>query len=489
MDSSDVRPLGMTPSVRHTPADADFQGLLEKLYTARHSLQLYYSVGVVNTYQYPHDLEPEKLLNTLIISLSQVVREHGILCCSIRNANSNDPCFVRLGETDLREKLFVRDVDTDKELLQHLEQEHDRPWEAQETTSPWRLIVYRRARSSQVPPGVTLDIAFLYHHALCDGLSGAAFHSSLLEALEACEAQGKILADSGIVRTEQDLTIMAPLEALVKFKISWWFLIQQVLQEYGPRRLFGRPESHFTGQDCVPPEENPFRSRLHAFEVKSSKVKALLNLCQSQKVSMTSFITASVVHVLATTLPSARSFVGGIPYTMRPTSSTNFCALVNQTSTVRINYGDKLLTQIRHSPTKGRDTWPGLREAAVLTDKELQSALSNPLQDNDVGLLPYVVDHRDFYSKKLGKKREQTFEVSNLGVMKSAQEKNPRWKTTRTIFTQGAAVVGPAFSVNCASILGGPTTITFAWQDQVMQDEVMMNLVAGVEKLLSSYEA
>ena len=151
--------------------------------------------------------------------------------------------------------------------------------------------------------------------------------------------------------------------------------------------------------------------------------------------------------------------------------------MVNQTSGFKTNYTSELLDSIRKdssSPAQTERLW----NIACMLEIHMRDALAECSHDNLVGLLPYVSDTVEYYRKKIGKEREVTFELSNVGAFKLPEGKEPStvgdtWTLKSMTFTQGATPVGPPFNVNCISVQGGPLTIAITWQDGITHDGII----------------
>jgi hypothetical protein len=76
---------------------------------------------------------------------------------------------------------------------------------------------------------------------------------------------------------------------------------------------------------------------------------------------------------------------------------------------------------------------------------------------------------------QVGEKRQDTYELSNLGSV--ARPSSPLY-LERFIFTQCGMVAGPAMGFNCVSVRGGRMTIAITWQEGVVE-ESLVDDVAG----------
>ena len=173
------------------------------------------------------------------------------------------------------------------------------------------------------------------------------------------------------------------------------------------------------------------------------------------------------------------------PYTLRGRVTTDSLdEIVNQTSAFQTSYPTDVLDRIRKA-SSATERVESLWSTARFFHARLQEELVKCPYDNILGLLPYVSDYISFYQKKIGKEREATFEVSNLGVFKANVDSLPKgWRLEGITFTQGAQPIGAAFNVNCACLLNGPLTIAITWQDMVVQEDIVDAVSATFKGLL-----
>ena len=437
----------------------------------------------MNTYRSEQTYNQQRLKIILTAALAQVISQHPALCCGLHGEASRHPSYVLADTINLAHQLVFRSLPPGVSLLQHLEIEHNDSWPAQERTPPWKVIVFQ---CEQGDPRV-IDVAFIYHHAVGDGMSGAAFHTALLSSLtDICSRSHLPTEPVRQVAVTPPLSLRPPIEELVKFKTSWGFLAGQVLQEYGPR-IFGRSEEPYSALPCQDLDTLPFRTELRLLEIDTQTVKVLLSKCRP-KISMTALLSANLAMSIALAVSSATKLLGQITYTLRRVSGTDYQSMVNETSAVEIDYEKNLLDHFRD---RHHDyDVPGLAqlvmEEAEENSVQMRDAIDDCLNNNLVGLLPYVADHHEFYRKKLGKKREKTFEVSNIGAIKPQADSGGAWKIERAIFTQGAAIVGPALNLMVASVIDGPMTLIFSWQQGIIEESVVADVITMFETTLKT---
>jgi hypothetical protein len=449
-------------------------GMLEKLYTARQVLGIYNSVIVTATYAVRSKLEDTSLYSIFCATIPGLLYRHPSLCCYFEGEDTLEPKFRRLNTIEVKDVLQILDLEKRESLAQKLQEFHDQQWPV-ERKPLWKLVVMREPQmASDTSIGFKLYIAFVYHHVIGDGLSGNAFHMSLLRELENVEQTSQDLEEAPkAIDTQVSTCLIEPIEKLTILPLSWLFLIKQVVQEYAPRWLIGAPSPLWAGLPTQTLDKCPFRSRVRIVTIQADGMESLLEESKKHSVTLTSLLTAALVSALADALPGAPRFLGMTPYTLRRVTGTSMDDMVNQTSSFETSYPADFLDSIRKA-SNATERVESLWNTAGYFHAQMQDELARCPRDNLVGLLPYVFDHVKYYQKKIGKAREATWELSNLGVFRTTQVSLPgSWRLENMTFTQGAQPVGPAFAVNCVSVQGGPLTIAITWQDSVVHEDII----------------
>lgn len=514
-------------------------GMLEKLYTARQVLGIYNSVIVTATYTIPSIHTKNDIYSMISGTIPALLWRHPALCSYVEGQATSSPIFRRVDTVRVSDVLQVLDLEIEKDelLVRKLEELHDQPW-LLDAKPLWKLVVLREPpppNSASRTSEQQLHIAFIYHHVIGDGLSGLAFHKSLLNELSRSMLSSPAADPSpipSVITVPNAIKLIEPIESLIPFPVSWSFLAKQILNEYAPRWLVGAQAPIWAGLPVQSPDKLPSRSRLRVVSIPAHEVAVLLEECRKQGVTLTCLLTASVVGALGSTWldpgPEAvmelrlgierqldlgkeieieidvpRLALKGItPYSLRRASGTSNDEIANQISAFSTDYPAALLARIRaalSSPSSSPSSSSSTPDKAIFVQvmweiartlhAQMQTELATCPRDNVVGLLPYISDYLAFYTKKFGGKREASFEVSNLGAFEGLGEgqgqrnANPGWKLQDLIFTQGAAPTGPAININVVGIRGGPLTVAVGWQEGVVREAVVQALVRGLENL------
>ena len=454
-------------------------GLMEKVYIARQALGICNSVIVTATYTVSSTLEDAALSSILCTAIASLLQRHPFLCCYFEGEETPKPLFRCLDKIHVKDVLQVVDLTNSKNLAQELEELHDQRWSTEQKPL-WKLVVMRE---SQIVGDMhsQLHLAFVYHHAIGDGLSGVAFHRSLLHELGNIGKIDYLHELPETIDTPASTKLIEPVEKLTSFPLSWAFFLRRAIQEYAPVWLIGQPPSLWAGLPIQSLEDYPFRSRIRIVAIERKDLEMLLEKSKSQTVTLTALLTATLVSALANALPEALRFLGVTPYSLRRWTGTSIDEMAIQISALETHYPIDILDRFRRASNTSERT-ESLWFTARYFNAQMQEEFAKCPRDNIAGLLPYVTDFVEFYRKKFGKAREATFEVSNVGVF--AQESQAgEWTLSNMTFTQGALPAGPAFAVNCASVKGGPLTIAITWQHSVVDEVIIVAVAQGFADL------
>ena len=459
-------------------------GMLEKLYTARQVLNIYNSVIVTASYTIRSNLDDKSLCVILCTAITRLIHRHPSLCCYFEGEETPEPKFRRLKTILIEDVLQICNRNRPSNLAAQLQEIHDLRWPV-DAKPLWRLVVMREPPATDgASIGSQLHIAFVYHHVIGDGLSGCAFHRCLSENLGDIERPIPISQEAPqTIAIPISATLIEPVEKSTSLPLSWRFLLIQIVKEYAPSWLVGAPSTNWAGKPAQTLDKCPFRSRVRIVTLAPDRVQDLVQESKNHSVTLTCLLTAVIVSALANSFPAARRFIGNTPYTLRRITGTSMDEMVNETSGFETEYSTDMLDNIRKASTIS-ERIESLWNTARSFHTEMQAELARCPHDNLIGLLPYVTDYVKFYRKKIGKPREVTFELSNLGAFERPRGSLPKdWTLETMTFTQGAQPVGPAFTVNSVSVGGGALTIAITWQESVVGEDVVEELAGAFMSL------
>lgn len=107
-------------------------------------------------------------------------------------------------------------------------------------------------------------------------------------------------------------------------------------------------------------------------------------------------------------------------------------------------------------------------------------------RDNPIALLKYVSDMPKFFKEKLGKPRESTSDISNIGVYRPKEGSEGPWSIGRMAFSQTPNLTSSPFGVNIVTGGDGNAVVNFSWTEGAVEKELMAEVVDGFEKGVES---
>lgn len=451
-------------------------GRLETYSTGRHHLGYYNNVGLTATYTSPSG-SSESLESIIYGALRIVIAEHTILSAIPLEEEKSYPdvYFARLPSIDLRTCVEFRQRETkatggdgdDEELKHLLTEEHSRNFKDNLGTKPsWRLIVLASSG-----PTNTFTAAWFFHHALADGTSAMLFHDTFLKAL-----------NSPIQESSTEPIVKPPNTPLPPFfedqhslPISWSFFLRTLAKLFFPSIFAKRSPTLWTGAPLPATLTNP-KSHFQLLEFSAQTTQRLAKLAREHNTSITAtldcvFATALFAHLpadqydqlISSNPASMRRFLKDVP----DTQMTN--ALTTYTYTHYRQKGE------RKSSSANFD-WA---EAQKNKDA-INSTLALEGRDNPVALLRYAPNIHEYLTGHLGKARDASFQVSNIGVVKAPAE--GEWKLGRMVFSQCANPVGAAVGMGVVTGGDGCASLCFYWGERVAEE--FISKVVGEVKVI-----
>ncbi|KAL2014372.1 hypothetical protein VTN00DRAFT_1897 [Thermoascus crustaceus] len=452
-------------------------GYLEKFSTACHLLEFYHNLAVSAYYSKPKSSYPLEAL--VYRALATVIARHPVLS-AITVDDHKKPYFVRLPRIDLRHavKFVIRakeyddhDGNTDEELDQILQEEHNLNFKEGYGERPfWRLIILHGTDSS-----THFVACFVLHHVLGDGKSGLAIHRSFLEALSAIpdSTEPDLEADPIVYPPQKDL--LQTLERMHPLPVSIPYVLRSLWNDWFPRV----PRTCWTGGRVSTAPST--RTRNHSVTLPHGTTLGLLSAARANKTTLTAtfetLLAASVLAHLPEHYSSLRSLC---PISLRPLLPST---LVDDDSigcwVSRVeNKHRRPADSSANSKAMDLFSWDDARRVRATIEAEVKKNGKN----TPVGLLPFAGNLNRWFKRKVGKCREDSFTVSNIGVFKPAgQPSSPEggepWKISRMVFSQSAEVTGPPFEVSLVTGGDGRLTMGFCWLEGVVEEEWMEKVI------------
>jgi hypothetical protein len=467
-------------------------GRLETFSTARHHLGFYKNVGFTAEYT-SSDTHDASLESQVYIALRHVIAQHPNLSVITLNEDQSYPnvYFARLPEIDLRtcvefrdrKTLFPQNGETDEELDELLAEQHSRNFKEEIGSKPfWRLIVQRSSSDT-----TKFTATWMWHHALADGASALLFHESFLTGLNSAASE----SDAGPIVTTPTADLLPPLEELHSMPISWSFFFGVILGSVLPSIFAKRPAKLWTGSPIPGDNTTIPRPRYRTLVLSAETTKNMAQVSRAEKVSVTATLQCLLAASLFSHVPAAeyeKLKIDG-PISMKRFLDVEEKQMTNAIATYSYLHSRPTTDGTLTSNILENFSW----HEARAVKSTITSAVAKSGTDNPIALLRYVSDMPKYFLEKLGKQRNPTTEISNVGVWRGKQEPGQKWRVGRMVFSQCPNLVSGAFAVSAVTGGDGNAVLNFCWCEGAVEEGLMGKVIEGVregvEGLISRMEA
>lgn len=424
-------------------------------------------------------------------ALAHLILRLGGLRVGILGEDTNKACFVRVPSMNLQDFIEWKTVTSsspaqhDEEVLQAIQNRLEQLWPDVPNRPPWKLLVVQK--DSSTSDDIVLDIVFTVHHAIADGKSTGVFHSQLLRELNAHSGAPPELRDHVLTFTQPP--VLAPSqEDLVHLKLSWPFFLTNLWNELGPSWLKPTPPpAPWTGKHIV---IEPHKLNLRLVTIEPDTVRSLVAACRAHGTTLSGILHVLVLTALARRVPPdvASLFAGSTPISLLPWARLPPGVNVDLTSVLTVLttgtqtvWGADTVDRLRLGPTRrcaegtaaeDKLLWPVARRWR----EEIKAKVATLPGNDVVGLLGYISDFEKYWMAKVGKPRDSTWELSNIGSIKGNTgdgEGSGAWSIRRSLFSQPIVVASSAICINVAGLDGGPVNLVLSWQETVIDNAIV----------------
>ncbi|PCG97453.1 Alcohol acetyltransferase [Penicillium occitanis (nom. inval.)] len=194
------------------------------------------------------------------------------------------------------------------------------------------------------------------------------------------------------------------------------------------------------------------------------------------------FLKANFKEYIAINKPKRRTWTAA-PTTTDPSKRTSRFRDSIGTWVSRYDFQHRYVPRGRssHSDTIKLFSWEDARKVKATIQKEIE----NQGKDSIVGLLKHAGDVHKLARRRIGKRRAESFELSNIGVFGHDQQANCKvnnWSVGRVIFSQSADVVGAAIEVSLVTGNDGSLNVGFTWLDGIVEGSMMERVIGAFER-------
>ncbi|KAM7211571.1 Alcohol acetyltransferase [Rhypophila decipiens] len=471
------------------------------------------------------------ILELLHAALQECIATHPFLSVVVKDKHTEKPYYQRVSEIKLTEHvdnselvMAPRLIDgiaktnpseyadlVSRETMKHIEGRFrrglDRPF--REGIPPWRVVIVTLPSVPSTSPSISRQryfIAFEYSHAIGDGPSGIAFHRTLFSALKKksvlfykanpsseLEAAGPT-NKTGIVKPCEKPFPQA-FDTPERLRISWGFLLAPLLGAILPSflaNLLGlkaqassTDEGTWTGTPCFFDPKHGAQSKVVLVSMPSADVNNVISEARKHGAKLTGVIHCLVVRALGRALRNYRdnndgkgkrtvwemtNFVGTTAINMRGAVGVPESEMGEFASGVYTTFPVPSLEVVMDEEMRSNGLSDQEWEAARGATLEFADAATR-LQDQPIGLLRYVPSIRKWIQGKLGKTRDASYEVSNLGyvdfgnanVTPGGEGEDEVVEVENMFFAQPGHVTSHTINFNIVSAKTGGMVVCITW--------------------------
>jgi hypothetical protein len=370
------------------------------------------------------------------------------------------------------------------EDYQFIEDMHQRTFDRMAELPLWRVVVVGRPpqeltslidqRKDEAGGEETVfEVGFFYHHAIGDGKSGAAFHMDFLDTLNALAGTDPVIGIStDAVIEPPKLDLLPSVEEARSWPLSTMFVVSQAFKEL----VLPVNPSLWTGPPVqFSPDDLP-KTRLLTLFVDSQTVARLTHRCRQNGVTITPLLSVVIARLLARRHPTEGVFTGTIALSLRRFTGIDDRKIVNHVASVTTHFATHPKSGYLFASGSNPFEWSVVRSCK----KAIDTVAMSPANQDTI-LLRFLKDYSGWFKKRIGKRREASFELSNIGAVGGGMEKGDTARFTRIIFSQSASITGPPYCFCVATVNGGDMAIALTRQDGILEDKAAREVLAALE--------
>lgn len=404
---------------------------------------------------------------------------------------------------------FLEGVEPGPEFFEKVHNQWD--WLEDEPTRPWWKVYVLNGR----------DVVFVFHHIVCDGLSGMTFHRTFLHALNSLpsELDSSSTVDNIVTFDPSKRKLFPHSTTLSKHRpnipeaiyIYLLFLFMRLI--FGKRMLFATlppTKPHSTAALTVAPPEQRTITNVSSLRIPSEKVQSILKACRAHRTTFTPLLsTMFLVTFTADIFPNAVVGLSAVAYGIdkyinmpqlegierRDGVISNLAGGVQQAHFV--GKYRKAMVETPKTGQKEIDTataWKLVQEYGQM----MQEQMPNRAMRCWIGCELVKTDLEDFVAEglpSLGSLMKMTFGNSNLGVFSAdnGEEKgaNKAWKVDDfqwSVAATNGTQSSRGFKFSVAGAKGGDTVINMSYEEGIvsreMAEEVLRLTMNKIEAMI-----
>ncbi|EED16636.1 conserved hypothetical protein [Talaromyces stipitatus ATCC 10500] len=415
----------------------------EKRLAIREDLGYFNSAAVGGVYEFDNGEFEVKLAHSYMPALKSCIETYPQMMMVMKGKDTNEPLWEVVPHLNLADHVSILTEQAiedegeaaviEKVLPSIVDQKFTDP-----SSPPWRLVVLPFLSTSNP----RCFIAYVSSHATADGGSGCVFHRTFMSALRKFAA---VQLDDTVIKASE-ASLPEPFDTPERLPISPEFMKSLASANVVDGNTWtGSPV--FLGPEGL-------QTGLRIIEIGNSQVKSALAASRVHGTKLTGLFHQLVVRALSKAIPveNGTNFASQTAIDMRAANGSTL-AWGNFVSGLSHSH-----QRTDSSKPISDETWANAR---VISDKLAECSLR--LEDQMIGMIRFVPDHRASMTQKLGKSRDASFALSNLNAFDGVTEGGV-CKISKFLMATSAAVPSATLSFCIASVKDGNLTCVVTWQ-------------------------
>lgn len=432
---------------------------------------MYNSVLVSGVYEFEDANDDFTKPQFFMGPLKYCMDHHATLTAVVRDNHTEKPFYERVPMIDLINHIqIIQDdalsgkdlaIDEMTKIEQHLLSILGIPWTS--GWPSWKVVVLPLSDSTSSGQSRCL-ITFTFSHALADGISGLAFHHTLLEAF-----RKPIDDEKSMLYTTPDGELSPAFDTPERLPISWSYLLVPLLGVLLPawlRKILdlkvsitSKNAGTWTGPPVFVNPNDPAATRIKLVEIDHADVAKALSVARKHGAKLTAVMHQLIIRALdkAVLDPNVTNWVSTTVINMRPA-----VGISDDTMGLFVNGYYHTHPRVQDSSLLSEEDWSAAR---LMTEKLADSATAT--KNQPIGLLRYIPSIRKWTVGKIGQPRDGSYEVSNLGAFSDVQgnskSEGRRCGITKMVFSPSNSPLTEPLGINVVSVKGKSLVFSVGW--------------------------
>lgn len=258
-------------------------------------------------------------------------------------------------------------------------------------------------------------------------------------------------------------TISPPLESLLTLETSAAYVQSQQISTIAP-------EESWSGA----PQTLPTITRISSLSFSAASALKLRQRCKAEGASLTAGLMSLIASAFFRILPEEYTVLQGD------------CAVSLRRFVPKPDIDRCLGCYVGSFSESYSKTHASIWEDARRTRTSIDVVVQQKGEDMLVGYLRHIPDMSKWFMDKMGKKRQAAWELSNVGAICALEPRSSNsYRITDVVFSQSAGATSGAVKISVATGRSGNLAMSFSWQQGVVENEVVTELMANIAILVT----